>query len=304
MNVLVVDDQIVVVRGLVKGLHWDDLSVENIYQAYSAEDARQVFKEHAIDIMLCDIEMPRENGLSLFRWVVHEYPQTECIFLTSHAEFKYAQEAIALGSFDYILQPAHYEDIEKRIRKARLKVLQKGRIHEFEEKSMEFLSELNVNKEVELEECIEKFRCLIEFSKQNAIRQGMISDLDEKNDTDELNPVEENHIRKAIQFIKDNLDMKITRKEVSEYIYLNEDYLSRLFKKKTGYMVKEFIMMEKLKLAKELLRSTNMSVSLISLKVGFSNFSHFSHAFRKQENISPNDYRNQHQNFHKNRKSE
>lgn len=304
MNVLVVDDHLEVVRGLVKGLRWKELEVENVYQAYSAEDAKQVFKKHFVDIMLCDIEMPRENGLSLFRWVTYQYPQTECIFLTSHAEFKYAQEALSLGSFDYILQPAHYEEIEKSIRKAGSKVSQRGRMHSFEEKSMEFLSELNGYATLETEVFIERLKGLLDLSKQSEETQGRASVPVEFKDAEEMNTIEEDHIRKAMQFIKDNLDKKITRKEVSEYIYLNEDYLSRLFKKKTGYLIKDYIMFEKLKLAKELLISTNMSVSLIALKVGFNNFSHFSQVFRKQEDISPYDYRNQHQKLFNNRMSD
>ena len=123
MNVLVVDDQKEVVAGLLEGLHWKGMAIDSVYPAYSAQEARKVFLNYSIDILLCDIEMPQENGLSLLRWVVEYYPQTECIFLTSHAEFVYAQEAISLGSFDYILQPARYEEIESSIRRVQLKLM-------------------------------------------------------------------------------------------------------------------------------------------------------------------------------------
>ena len=54
---------------------------------------------HRVDILLCDIEMPGENGLGLLRWVREQEKEIECIFLTCHAKFAYAQEAIILGSF-------------------------------------------------------------------------------------------------------------------------------------------------------------------------------------------------------------
>jgi two-component system response regulator YesN len=58
--------------------------------------------------------MPEENGLSLFRWTMEKHPEVVGVFLTSHAEFEYAREAIRLGGFDYILQPARMEERLKR----------------------------------------------------------------------------------------------------------------------------------------------------------------------------------------------
>lgn len=41
-----------------------------------------------------------------------------CIFLTAHAEFRYAQEALRLGGFDYIMQPAPYEQVADAVSRA------------------------------------------------------------------------------------------------------------------------------------------------------------------------------------------
>ena len=83
-----------------------------VVPAYNAFEAKQILLTQRVDIMLCDIEMPVENGLALFRWVQEQGLDTECIFLTAHADFYYAKEAVRLGGFDYILQPARYEDIK------------------------------------------------------------------------------------------------------------------------------------------------------------------------------------------------
>ena len=106
---------------------------------------------------------------------------------------------------------------------------------------------------------------------------------------------QEDQIDLAIRYIQENPEKKLTREEVAEYVHLNEDYFSRLFKEKTGYTVKDYIIKEKIKLAKELLATTNMSISIISLKTGFGNFSHFSRTFKKCEGITPNEYREQEQ---------
>lgn len=115
MTILIVDDQISVVSGLFFGIDWAKIGIDKVLKAYSAKEARDLFETWQIDIMLCDIEMPVEDGLSLFSYVREKQYDTECIFLTAHADFIYAKEAIALGSFDYILQPARYEDIQKAV---------------------------------------------------------------------------------------------------------------------------------------------------------------------------------------------
>ena len=117
MNVLIVDDQEVVIKGLLDGVKWRELGVDKVYTAANAIDARSVFETHDVDLVLCDIEMPVETGIDLFRWVKKQGIDTYFIFLTSHAEFSYAQEAIRLGAADYVIQPAPYSQIEEVVRK-------------------------------------------------------------------------------------------------------------------------------------------------------------------------------------------
>ena len=54
--------------------------------------------------------------------VSENYPDIVCILLTSHADFSYAQESIKLGCFDYVVQPAPYQEIEDALLRAIAKV--------------------------------------------------------------------------------------------------------------------------------------------------------------------------------------
>lgn len=116
MNLLIVDDQPWVTDGLEQGIPWSNLGFRNVYKAYNALDARKILLEQPISVMLCDIQMPVENGLELFAWMKRRGMHTRTIFLTSHAEFEYAQQALKLGSADYIIQPAPYSDIYNAVR--------------------------------------------------------------------------------------------------------------------------------------------------------------------------------------------
>ena len=122
MNLLIVDDQPLVTDGLEQGIPWESLGFRNIFKAYNALDARSILLAHPIAVMLCDIQMPVENGLELFAWMRQSGMDTRMIFLTSHAEFEYAQQALKLGSVDYIVQPAPYSDIYNAVRIAVQKV--------------------------------------------------------------------------------------------------------------------------------------------------------------------------------------
>ena len=44
--------------------------------------------------MICDIEMPKENGLSLIQWIQDMYPEIINIILTGYPDFNYARSAI------------------------------------------------------------------------------------------------------------------------------------------------------------------------------------------------------------------
>lgn len=108
--------------------------------------------------------------------------------------------------------------------------------------------------------------------------------------TDSIQDNEE-AISLAIEYVKQNLNLKLTRKEISQHIHLNPEYFSRLFHKKVGYTFKEYVLREKMKYAAELLVNTSLSVGTIAGKIGFENFSHFSHTFRKYYKQTPQEYR-------------
>ncbi|WP_138755166.1 helix-turn-helix domain-containing protein [Paenibacillus sinopodophylli] len=117
-ELLIVDDEKHAVRGIRAGVSWEDLGFTQIHEAYSVNMAKQVFDGRRIDVLICDIEMPQETGFELLEWVKLHSPSTETMFLTCHADFRYAQKALQLGSCDYMLKPVRFEMLEKAVRKA------------------------------------------------------------------------------------------------------------------------------------------------------------------------------------------
>lgn len=522
MNILIVDDQPDVVMGIRSGIKWKALPIEDVYYAYSMKEAQMRLEEKEIHIVLCDIEMPMGSGLELFAWIQERYSGIKCIFLTSHANFEYAQRALQLGSFDYLLWPVTYEKITASILRAAMQIERERKkeneiaygqyVSEYEETlantilreylngqenalekmlryfglSMPFLEEcsrcllvhfhvykrdavgqkleknlqhfifrnvlqeladarefkvivcplewdyytvLFLGQELDIEgarECMEEFisfmkegmhihifacmagasalkdapqeqkkcaaymrecinrydgvtdcalheqqednscantpdffqcgiklmggryeeveKLLISYMERLAagrylnrktmclfqqdllqmffgilqnksvgtnvtlhqnydpelLQQSIYStnemcrlirfcisyleELDEKSSN--ASPV-----KKACTYIQKHIHENITREDIAKEIYMNVDYLSRIFKKEMGISLKDYIVSEKMKLAVAMLSNTDFSVSMIAANLGFTNFSYFAQVFKKFYNMSPSEYR-------------
>ncbi|RCX09922.1 two-component system response regulator YesN [Anaerobacterium chartisolvens] len=525
MKLLIVDDEIIITEDLKNSIEWSKLGITEVFTAFNIRQAKEVFFNSEIDIMLCDIEMPQGSGLELLAWVRKNFPKTESIFLTCHADFSYAKEAIRLGSLDYILKPVPYMELEKAISKAiekinkESKLLEKSLFGEFWFKhqplviehfwidilnrtirtnqkaikeaaearnipyaeNMKFLPVLfnirrwhndwnlqdqklmeygfkNIVNEVVLKDgskgqliemergkfiiilsiwnnrlldigtlkkdcqaCLnasnEYLKCdiachigseayayelpvmvdnLYEQEKDNVFHDNRVFLLNEQNkvldnidlpdmgmwsimlaegsgesllseiltyldglskvrgfkagklkefhhdfmqmvystlkqkgiqahklfnDTESVKLYDnsDNSVRdllvwirhvvmkvvdytgdvektqtivnKVKQYITVNVEQEMTREEVANHLYLNPDYLDRIFKKETGMSVTKFMVQERLNKAQELLSKTELPVSVIAVAIGYKNMSHFSAAFKKHTNMNPIDYR-------------
>lgn len=98
-------------------------------------------------------------------------------------------------------------------------------------------------------------------------------------------------VQRVIHYIRANLDEDLSRDLIADWIGLNPDYLTRLFKKETGQTIVDFISNERVERAKELLAKTDMPISMIASSVGYHNFSHFSQMFKKNTSMTPGVYR-------------
>ena len=114
-SILLVDDDFFALEGMKRGVHFQELGFENVYYCTSMASACKVLEQHPVDVLVTDIEMPGGSGLDLQKWVLAKGIKLVTIFLTCHASFEYAQDAIRLHIFDYILKPLRYADFEKKL---------------------------------------------------------------------------------------------------------------------------------------------------------------------------------------------
>lgn len=104
-----------------------------------------------------------------------------------------------------------------------------------------------------------------------------------------INDSQEN-INQIIAYINAHLSEPITLNEIASHLYMNKDYLSRLFKKYTHITIGDFIAIQKVNLARSLL-SSGASISEAQEKTGFSSYAYFFRFFKKMTGFSPSHYR-------------
>ncbi|HJC58703.1 MAG TPA: AraC family transcriptional regulator, partial [Candidatus Eisenbergiella intestinipullorum] len=98
-------------------------------------------------------------------------------------------------------------------------------------------------------------------------------------------------VQSTIHYIRQNIDSDILVSELAERVGMNPEYLTRIFKKTTGYSLKKFIDNEKMEAAKMLLTTTNLPVTIVSERVGYANYSNFTRSFKQIVGYTPTEFR-------------
>jgi len=103
-----------------------------------------------------------------------------------------------------------------------------------------------------------------------------------------------------LNWIKINAGNDFKIEKMARELSYNKDYLARYFKKNMGMSIKEYLLLLRLNSAKKFIFETNMSIKEIAYKVGFNDYNYFIKVFKKQEGITPAQFRNTYFNLHYN----
>lgn len=99
------------------------------------------------------------------------------------------------------------------------------------------------------------------------------------------------NIQTAVEYINRHITEDIKIDQICAACYLSKYHFCRLFKKKIGLTVMDYILKTRIAMAKELLSKADLSVTEISESCGFSSISYFSRAFKNEIGVSPLQYK-------------
>ena len=257
MNLLIVNDEVITADLMKRDIDWKKYGVDHVETAYSADGARRKMAEQGVDILLCDIEMPEENGISLLRWCREQGNWVDCIFLTCHASFEYAQEALALGCQQYLVIPARDEEIGGAVQQA-VRRIQARR---------------------EAQEAVTYWRTIQSKKKQPGAAET------EKGNTDAV-------IHEVRQYILEHYeDPDLSVQQLAEMYHLHSVYLNRIFRRENDDSINHYIISVRMNVAAELLKSSDLSTGEIAERVGYRTYSNFHLTFRNQFGCTPGQFR-------------
>jgi two-component system nitrogen regulation response regulator NtrX len=101
-NILIIDDERAIRNTLKEILTYENYGVE---EAVDGEEGLHKLGSKTFDMVLCDIKMPKIDGLEFLEKVSVAYPDLPVIMISGHGNLETAVEAVRKGAFDYIAKP-------------------------------------------------------------------------------------------------------------------------------------------------------------------------------------------------------
>ncbi|MFB0842635.1 response regulator transcription factor [Paenibacillus oleatilyticus] len=115
MHLLIVDDEPVIRRGLVKMAEQYSPAFTGITTAENGMKALESIRAQEPDIVLTDIRMPKMDGLELCRSIHEEFPDIQTVVISGFNDFEYAQKCLAYGVKQYLLKPVTKPELHEAL---------------------------------------------------------------------------------------------------------------------------------------------------------------------------------------------
>jgi two-component system response regulator YesN len=96
---------------------------------------------------------------------------------------------------------------------------------------------------------------------------------------------------KVTEYVMEHLSEEVKRDDIANALYFNPTYFSHIFKQKTGISLTRFVNQLRIREAKRLLDTTDLSVGNVAMDTGYYNFSYFSKQFKEMYRVTPREYK-------------
>ena len=115
-NILIIDDEKAIRKTLTEILSYEGYKID---EASDGEEGLRKFRERLFDVVLCDIKMPKLDGLEFLDKAREVNPDVPVIMISGHGTIETAVEAVKKGAYDYISKPPDLNRLLITIRNAK-----------------------------------------------------------------------------------------------------------------------------------------------------------------------------------------
>lgn len=332
LRVFLVDDEKIIREGMKKLLNWQEDGFEICGEAANGKEALDRIRQTRPDIVITDLRMPGMDGLELVKILAERMRNIKVIVLTGYDEFEYAKEAVRSGVFDYLLKPVSPEELRQSLLRLKKKILDRAIQYPFEEEAiltravrennallgldtlqtlLDQYTVMGVQPEVVHKIC-RKLLVEIDIVYRETFGPKVVAirpELPAKAEIRQMGDIMRDYLCKIFDFgearsstrlvekiknyLEKNYQENITLKMLEDEFFFNASYISRVFKAKTGENYSDYLLRIRIERAKELLVTTEYSVSKVSQMAGFKNPKYFSRIFKEIVGVQPITYRNE-----------
>lgn len=254
IELIIAEDEELARQELENTMPWEKWGYKLIGSAEDGIAAWELIKKHKPGLVLSDIRMPGMDGLQLLRKtssILAPAHRPLFVFISGHADFEYAQEAIKLGAFDYLIKPVDDLELEETMARAAQGFLSNNKTKNY--KSAELI---NAKKDISLP---------VSYS--------------------------DKRIEAAIKDMQERLVMDLGVESVATKLGISGDHLSRLIKKASGLTFNEYLTQLRMIRAKELLADRTVLIGEVADLCGYRDARYFSTVFRRYVGMTPSEYR-------------
>ena len=106
-KVLIVDDDLIICKGLIKLINWERYGFEAGEYALNGQEALKLASTVKYDLIITDVRMPKLDGIELIKSLRLSGNASKIIILSGFKDFEYAQAAVEFGVKKYVLKPVN-----------------------------------------------------------------------------------------------------------------------------------------------------------------------------------------------------
>lgn len=116
-QILIIEDEDSIRRVLKKVL-LDDNPSYDFLEASDGEQGVKMIAKHDVDLVLCDIKMPKKDGIEVLQFITVKKPYIPVVMISGHGDLATAVQAMRMGAFDYIAKPPDLNHLLTTVRSA------------------------------------------------------------------------------------------------------------------------------------------------------------------------------------------